>query len=286
MEQMILSEPLPDLQSLKARQKAIWETGDFGQIARYNEPAAEEFMARLPLQRGMRVLDVACGTGSLALIAARQGCVVTGLDIASNLVAQARARAAQERLPIEFHEGDAEALPYGPASFDAVLSMYGVMFAPRAEVAAAELLRVTKPGGFIGLANWTPEGFIGKMFTIFSAFSRPVSGMASPLLWGTEEAVQSRLGRGAREFRFSRRKARLRYPFDPAGTVEFFRQYYGPTRCAFASLDKLKQLALRLQLEQLQSEHNISALPDTTETLAEYLQVIAYRNPPMRRILV
>jgi SAM-dependent methyltransferase len=286
MEQMILSEPALELQSLKARQKATWEAGDFGEVARYNEPAAEEFMARLRLQRGMRVLDVACGSGNLALIAARQGCVVTGIDIASNLIGQARARAARERLPIEFHEGDAEALPYGPASFDAVLSMYGVMFAPRAEVAAAELLRVTKPGGFIGLANWTPEGFIGKMFDIFKAFIPPSPGIASPLLWGTEAAVQSRLRAGVREFRFSRRNARLRYPFDAAGTVEFFRQYYGPTHRAFASLDEKKQFALRSRLEQLQLEHNLSDLPDTTETLAEYLQVIAFRSPTMRRILI
>src|SRR5687767_1305556 len=143
-----------DVGQIKARQKAIWESGDFGQVAKYNIPAAEEFMGRLPLKLGMRLLDVACGTGNLAVIAARRGCVVSGMDIAANLIAQARERARTERLAIDYTEGDAEALRFPTVHFDAVVSMYGAMFAPRPEVVAGELFRVTKPGGLMAMANW------------------------------------------------------------------------------------------------------------------------------------
>lgn len=148
-----------DIHTVKARQKATWESGDFGQVARYIMPVAQEFMGRLNLKPGTRVLDAACGTGNLAVIAARAGCRTSGLDIASNLIAQARSRALQEALPIDYTEGDVEEMPYPDAAFDLVVSMYGVMFAPRPEVVVSELLRVTRPGGLVALANWTPEGF-------------------------------------------------------------------------------------------------------------------------------
>src|SRR5260221_8332187 len=161
-----LNSTILNLEAVKARQKATWESGDFGQIARTIENVAEEFMARQPLQPGSQVLDVACGTGNLAVIAARRGCVVTGIDIAGNLIAQARARATTEGLRIDFQEGDAETLPLAGCQFDFVVSMFGVMFAPRPDVVATELQRVTKPGGQVALANWTPEGFLGKMFNV------------------------------------------------------------------------------------------------------------------------
>jgi ubiquinone/menaquinone biosynthesis C-methylase UbiE len=142
----------------------MWESGDFGQIARSIENVAEEFMTRQPLRPDTRVLDVACGTGNLAVVAARRGCVVSGIDIASNLIAQARSRAAAEALRVDFREGDVEALPFPDPQFDLVVSMFGVMFTPQPDVIVAELRRVTKPGGRIALANWTPEGFLGKMF--------------------------------------------------------------------------------------------------------------------------
>jgi len=162
MNAQLESPTIPNLEAIKARQKATWESGDFGQIARSIETAAEEFMGRQPLKNGSQVLDVACGTGNLAVIAARRSCSVSGIDIASNLISQARARAAAENLRIDFQEADAEALPFADSQFDLVVGMFGVMFAPRPEVAAAELRRVTRPGGQIALANWTPEGFIWK----------------------------------------------------------------------------------------------------------------------------
>jgi len=270
--------PTIDFQTIKARQKATWESGDFGEIAKSIEPAAEEFMAHLPLRRGDRVLDAACGTGNLAVIASRAGCEVHGLDIATNLIAQARARARAEGLNITYTEGDAEALPYDDASFDVAVSMYGVMFTPQPERIVNELRRVTKPGSMIALANWTPTGLIGKMFGMFKRHVPPPSGLPSPLLWGDEDTVRDRLRDGFDNLRMTRRLARMRYLYDPAGTVEFFRQYYGPTHRAFASLTPGAQADLRADLVQLQSGHNVAAQPGRTEVLAEYLEIQATRT--------
>ena len=273
------SPTIPNLGAIKAKQKATWESGDFGQIARTIENVAEEFMARQPLRPDAEVLDVACGTGNLAVIAARRGCEVSGVDIASNLIAQARNRAYGEGLRIDFQEGDAEALPFDGSQFDLVVSMFGVMFAPRPDVVAAELLRVTKPGGQIALANWTPEGFIGKMFKVFKAhLPPPPTGVPSPMGWGDEATVRERLGQDFADVRLPRRIALMRYPFSPAETVEFFRQYYGPTQKAFAALDASAQTALRRELVELQTAHNIARTPGATEVAAEYLEVVATRN--------
>ena len=273
------STTIPNLEAVKAMQKATWESGDFGQVARSIENVAEEFMARQPLQPGSRVLDVACGTGNLAVLAARRGCVVSGIDIASNLIDQARTRAATQGLHIDFREADAEALPFADCKFEFVVSMFGVMFAPRPNVAAAELLRVTKPGGQVALANWTPEGFIGKMFSVFKAhLPPPPAGVPSPMGWGNEAMVRLRLRHGFADVRLTRRIALMRFPLPPNETVEFFRQYYGPTQRAFASLDAAAQDALRRDLVELQTANNIAKTPDTTEVAAEYLEVVAVRN--------
>lgn len=266
---------LPNIFTIKQRQKATWEAGDFGQVARTIEHVADEFMAGLPLQPGMRVLDVACGTGNLAVIAARKGCIVTGIDIASNLVAQARVRAKVEGLHIRYDEGDAEALPYPDGIFDAVVSMYGVMFAPQPDRVAAELFRVARPGAIIALANWTPEGFIGRMFDVFKAHVPPVPGIPSPLLWGDEAIVRTRLRDSVSDLQLNRRIARMRYPLPPAEVVEFFREFYGPTQRAFAALDEDRQAALRRDLVKLQSEANVSTTPGATEVEAEYLEIVA-----------
>jgi len=273
------STTIPNLEAVKAKQKATWESGDFGQIARIIENVAEEFMAQLPLRSGARVLDSACGTGNLAVIAARHGCAVSGIDIASNLIAQARTRAVADGLRIDYQEGDAEALPYADAEFDLSVSMFGVMFAPRPTVVADELRRVTKPGGQIALANWTPEGFIGKMFQIFKAhLPPPPAGVPSPMGWGDEATVRTRLADGFTNVRLTRRMALMRYPFPPHETVEFFRQYYGPTQKAFAALDTNAQAALRRDLVALQAANNIAIIPGTTEVAAEYLEIVAIRS--------
>jgi ubiquinone/menaquinone biosynthesis C-methylase UbiE len=273
------SPTIPSLTAVKAKQKATWESGDFGQIAHSIENVAAEFMARQPMRGGLRVLDVACGTGNLAMIAAQCGCQVTGIDIAANLVEQARARAAAAGLSIGFEEGDAEALPYANDTFDLTVSMFGVMFTPQPTVATAELCRVTKPRGQIALANWTPEGFIGMMFGVFKAhLPPPPTGVPSPMEWGNEATVQQRLQHDFTNVCLTRRIALMHYPFPPAETVEFFRKYYGPTLRAFESLPADGQAALRRDLVELQTRHNIAKIPGETEVAAEYLEVVATKK--------
>lgn len=264
-----------DLDALKAKMRSTWIAGDFGKIAKSIEAGAEDFIARLNLKEGERVLDVACGTGNLAIPAARLGADVTGLDIAPNLLEQARERAAAEGLNCKFDEGDAEQLPYADASFDTVVTMFGAMFAPRPEVAAKELVRVCRPGGRIAMANWTPAAFTGQMFKT-SAKHVPPPNVPSPVLWGDEETVKSRLSNGIAELTLTRRPILFNYPFPPAEVVEHFRQFFGPTQFAFAALDMNGQAALRSDLEQLWTEHN-RATDGTTEVESEYLEVIATR---------
>jgi len=272
-----MSTTQPEMESLKTRLKAMWMSGDFGQVAKHIETNAEEFIARLALKPGVRVLDVACGNGNLAIPAARAGAVVTGVDIAPNLIEQARARAASEGLTIQFDEGDAESLPYADAAFDVVVSMFGAMFAPRPELVAAELVRVCRPGGKIAMANWTPEGFIGQMFKVTGKHVPPPPNMPSPLKCGDEETVRERMRDGVADLQLTRQMCRFKYPFPPAEVVEFFRMYYGPTQRAFAALDPDGQTALRSDLERLWIEHN-EAKDNTTLGDGEYLEVVATRE--------
>ena len=267
----------PEMESLKTRLKAMWMTGDFGQVAKHIETGAEEFIDRLTLKLGERLLDVACGSGNLSIPAARAGAIVTGVDIATNLLEQARARAESESLTIQFDEGDAESLPYPDATFDVVVSMFGAMFAPRPELVAAELVRVCRAGGRIAMANWTPDGFIGQMFKIGGKYVPPPSNMPSPIKWGDEEIVRERLRDGVADLQLTRRMCPFKYPFPPAEVVESFRKYYGPTQRTFDALDADRQAALRSDLERLWSEHN-QATDDTTRVDGEYLEVIATRG--------
>lgn len=272
-----MSTTNPEMDTLKTRLKAMWMAGDFGEVAKHIETGAEEFIERLALRPGVRLLDVACGSGNLSMPAARAGAVVTGVDIAPNLLEQARARAAAEGLTIQFDEGDAEELPYADAAFEVVVSMYGAMFAPRPELVAAELMRVCRSGGRIAMANWTPDGFIGRMFKTTGRHVAPPANMPSPLQWGDEETVRARLSEGVADVKMTRRMCRFEYPFSPAEVVEFFRTYYGPTQRAFAALDAGAQAALRGDLERLWAEHN-QATDGTTHVEAEYLEVVATRG--------
>lgn len=261
--------------AIKTRLKAIWTAGDYDRFSRYMEGSARDFYERLNVSPGCQLLDVACGSGQLALMAARDGAKVTGVDIAANLVDRARERARAEGLTARFEEADAEALPFEDAQFDVVVSLIGAMFAPRPDLVARELLRVCAPGGTIAMANWTPQGFVGQMFKAVSKFIAP-SGMPSPVLWGDEETVRTRLGHGLSDLTLIRRQYLFSYPFPPAEVVEFFRQYYGPTNRAFASLDEAGQAQLRTALEQLWAGHN-QAGPDSTTVHGEYLEVLGVR---------
>jgi SAM-dependent methyltransferase len=274
---VLIAEITPEMEALKARLKATWMSGDYGHFATYLEPGALDFLSRLPLQPGLRVLDVATGAGQIAIPAARAGAKVTGIDIASNLIERARARAGAENLDAHFDEGDAEMLPYPDSSFDLVVSLIGAMFAPRPELVAAELKRVTRPGGKIIMANWTPTGFVGQMFKTHGKHVPPPTITPPPVKWGDEETVRERFQDGVSHLKLTRRLYPFRYPFPPAQVVEFFRTYYGPSYKAFAALGPEGQAALRQDLETLWTEHN-SATDGTTSVEAEYLEVIAIRQ--------
>lgn len=192
---MFASTTSPEVESVKTQLKNIWMGGDYDRFSRYMESSARAFHERLHVAPGCQLLDVGCGSGQLALIAARDGLEVTGVDIARNLVERARARAQAEGLQARLEEADAEALPFEDTSFDVVASLIGAMFAPRLELVAKELLRVCKPGGTIAMANWTPQGFVGQMFKTISKFIAP-SGMPSPVLWGAKITVEERRGKG------------------------------------------------------------------------------------------
>lgn len=271
-----MANTIPDLEALKARLKATWMAGDFGEVAKSIESHAEEFMARRDIKPGMRVLDVACGTGNLAIPAAKAGAIVTGVDIATNLIEQARVRALREGVKVQFDEGDAEDLPYPDASFDLIISMYGAMFAPRPERAAAELVRACRPGGQIAMANWTPGGFIGQMFKVTAAHVPPAADVPAPVLWGDEPTARARLRDGVSELQLTKRIVSFQFPFSVAETIEFYRTYFGPTQRAFAALPEDKQPALRRDLENLWMQHN-QATDGTTYVESEYLEVVATR---------
>jgi len=265
-----------EFDELKIRLKTTWMTGDYELFSRFMEKDAEQFFRRLGVTPGTRLLDVGCGAGQLALIAARAGAQVTGCDIATNWIEKARARAAAEGLQVTFEEGDAESLPYADAQFDAVISLIGAMFAPRPDRVAAELTRVCRPGGMIAMANWTPAGFIGQMFKAIARHIAP-SGMPAPVLWGDEATVRDRLREGIGVLEFSLRLYHFDYPFPPDAVVDFFRTNYGPMSRAFASLDMSGQAKLRSELVSLWSAHN-KAVDNTTKVDAEYLEVIATRG--------
>lgn len=269
-----LESPTVVVDPIAERVRATWTSGDFGRIAKGYVRGSGEFIARLELEPDERVLDVACGTGNLSLPAARTGARVTGIDIAPNLVSQARTRAAAERLSIEFEVGDAERLPYSNGTFDTVVTMFGAMFAARPEQAAAELLRVTRSGGRIAMANWTPTGFIGDMLKTTVKYVPSPAGIPSPLQWGVEDQVQARLGAGSASLRLTRRLITFEYPFGPEEVVNQFRLWYGPTLRAFAVLDEPTRDSLRRDLEALWADQN-RADDGTTRVQSEYLEVIA-----------
>lgn len=266
-----------EFETLKERLKTVWMAGDFGQIAKCSESAAEEFIARRAITPGLRVLDVACGTGNLAIPAAQAGALVTGVDIATNLLEQGRLRSQQAGVHVQFDEGDAEHLQYPDASFDLLVSQFGAMFAPRPALVAAELVRVCRPGGKIVMANWTPGGFIGQMFKLMGKHAPPPADMPSPLLWGEADIVRERLRDGIVQMQLSSVMASLHYPYSVPETVEFYRHYFGPVQRAFAILGVDKQQNLRYDLETLWAQYNV-ATDGTTHVEAEYLEVVAVRK--------
>lgn len=266
----------PEMDSLKSRLKTIWEAGDFSEVAKHIETVAEQFVDRLNILPGMKVLDVACGSGNLAIVAAQKGADVSGIDIADNLIEAAKRRAAAAGLDIEFEQGDAEAMPYADNSFDVVMTMFGAMFAPRPEVTAAELIRVCRPGGVIAMANWTPDGHAGRMFKLAGKYLPPPP-MPPPVLWGVPETVAERLGDRVTDLTMTPRLADMIFEYGPADVVEHFRRFFGPTVMAFRAIPEDQHEAYRNDLEALWSENNIAA-DGTTHAKSEFLEVKARKK--------
>jgi SAM-dependent methyltransferase len=265
-----------DFAAIKARIRATWTAGDFGVIGRTVETANEEIVSNAGIAPGVKVLDIACGTGNSAIPAARRGADVVGIDIAPNLLEQARARAHAAGVKARFQEGDAEALDFPDASFDVVISVFGAMFAPRPELVVSELRRVARPGGRIVMGNWTPDGFAGESFALARRFLPPPPGIAPPSRWGEEAIVRERFRDGISDLRMTRRMALLTFPFDEARTVEHYRRYFGPTIRTFEALDPARQDEYARDLEALWKEHN--RMDDGTVAVeSEYLEVVATR---------
>jgi 2-polyprenyl-3-methyl-5-hydroxy-6-metoxy-1,4-benzoquinol methylase len=269
----------PPMQQIKDSMRKTWMAGDFGMVAKTIAGGSEAFANSLNIPAGARVLDVACGTGNTAIPLARRGCVVTGVDIATNLLQQARERAAAENVKVQFDEGDAEQLPYPDASFDAVTTMFGSMFAPRPELVASESARVLKPGGLLAMGNWNPGSFTGKMFKVSSTHVPPPPGMAPPVLWGDEATVRERLATHFTDIKTEIVPIDFDLPTNAAGAVDFFRKYFGPTQVAFNRLDEKGQAAFAAELEAVWSAHNVAPDPNSHVLVHnQYLKVTATRR--------
>lgn len=265
-----------DLAAIRNVQQKTWSEGDFSMVAGIVMMVAEELSETLDLVPGERVLDVACGSGNGALAAARRtwGNVV-GADFVPALLERGRERAATERLDVEFVEADATDLPFGDAEFDVVMSIFGAMFAADQEKAAAELLRTCKPGGQIGMANWVPDGGVGKMFMTIAKHAPPPPGVQSPLRWGTEEGLRELLGDGVSDIRIERRRSRQAFR-SADHFLDFFRTYFGPTKVAYERVGPEGEEALTADLRGYLEESNMAG--DRALVLApEYLQVVVTR---------
>ncbi|WP_331236037.1 class I SAM-dependent methyltransferase [Natronorarus salvus] len=264
-----------DYTEVTDRQRETWSTGDFNEVARQNIVMAEALCEAVDPRPGQRVLDVACGSGTAALVAARRYCEVTGVDYVPGLIERARARAAAAGLDAEFHVGDAQELPFPDDSFDAVLSVYGVQFAPDQERAASELLRVCRPGGTIGLAGPIPEGWSGDFFAAHAEYVPPPPGVEPPHRWGTDDGLGELLGAGVRSIENDRRTA-LQYYRSVDHAVEVFGTYFGPTVRALEAIDAEAGERLRADLAAVFDRYN-RATDGTAVVENRYLQTVAVR---------
>jgi ubiquinone/menaquinone biosynthesis C-methylase UbiE len=265
-----------DFKALKSRQQAAWSSGDYAVIGTTLQIVGEELCEALDVHSGQKVLDVAAGNGNASLAAARRWCDVVATDYAPSLLERARERAAAERLDIEFREADAEALPFQDGSFDVVVSTFGVMFTPDQDRAAAEMIRVCKPGGKIGLANWTPDGFIGHLFKTIGKHVPPAPGTKSPALWGTRARIGELFEARTNSVEIATRNFVFRYR-TPAHWLEVFKTYYGPVLKTFASLEPVAQATLQHDLMDLIDRFNRSK-DGSMVVPSEYLEIVITRK--------
>jgi ubiquinone/menaquinone biosynthesis C-methylase UbiE len=272
----VAEDAAPDLQTVTQIQQQIWSKGDFAKIGVSGQIVQEELCEAVDVIPGRRVLDVACGAGNGAIAAARRNAEAVGLDYVPALLDRARERAAAEGYDIEFVEGDAQALPFDDASFDYVISTFGAMFAPDQEKTASELLRVCRPGGKIGMANWTPRGLVGGViFKITAEHAPPPPGVPPPVLWGTEERLRELFGDGISELTLNQRHLTFRY-HSPESWLEFFKTFFGPMIMAFARVGEEGGPALERDLLEAMREANLAG-DDGLVAPAEYVEVVAIR---------
>ena len=267
---------LPDFDAIKAKQQATWSSGDFAVIGTTLQIVGETLCEAANVRSGEQVLDVAAGNGNATLAAARRFARVTSTDYVPALLEKGAARARAEGLAVDFQVADAEALPFPDGSFDVVLSTFGAMFTPQHTRPATEMLRVLRSGGRIGLANWTPEGFIGQLFKVIGAYLPPPAGLKSPALWGTEPHIVELFGREATDIRCARRIFNFRYA-SAAHWVQVFRDFYGPTHKAFLALDAKAQASLERDILALLERLN-TAGPASLVVPGEYLEVVVTRR--------
>lgn len=268
-----MTATLPDYRAIKARQQHAWSTGNYAVIGTTLQCVGESLCEALDVRAGSRVLDVAAGNGNASLAAARRWCDVTSTDFVPALLETARRRAAAENLTIDFREADAENLPFGDGAFDVVVSTFGVMFTPNQELAASELARVCKRGGKIGLANWTPEGFVGQMFRVIGKHVPPVAGLKPPSRWGTEAGLRELFG-GSAGIEMTSRHFNFRYT-SPGRFIEIFRTFYGPLNKAFEALGGNPSAVAALHDDLLQIIERGNRATDGTLVLpGEYLEVV------------
>jgi SAM-dependent methyltransferase len=275
-KQKIPTPVAPDYANIKQRQQATWASGDFAVIGVTLQIVGESLAEAADIRAGERVLDVAAGNGNATLAAARRFAEVTSTDYVSELLDKGRARAAAEGLQVDFRTADAEDLPFEDGSFDAALSTFGAMFTPDHTRPAREMLRVVRDGGRIGLANWTPEGFIGQLFRVIGTYIPAPAGLKSPALWGTEPHIVELFGAQAADIRTVRRNFNFRYR-SAAHWIQIFRDFYGPTHKAFAALDSVGQDALAKDITALLNRCN-TAGPASLVVPAEYLEVVIERK--------
>lgn len=265
-----------DLAAVKTKQQAAWSSADYSVVGTTLQIVGEELCEALDLRSGQKVLDVASGNGNASLAAARRWCSVVSTDYVPDLLKHGRARAAAEGLTIDFQGADAEDLPFDDGAFDAVVSTFGVMFTPNQNRAAAELLRVCKSGGQIGIANWTPDSFVGQMFKILGSYLPPAAGVQSPMLWGTRERLTEMFGPLSKSIGANRREFNFRYR-SGEHFVEVFKTYYGPMLKAFAALDDIRKAGLKRDLLDLIARLN-KADDGTMVVPSEYLQAVIVKQ--------